>query len=313
MQVFGGRELISRLPEELVNKIGNLFSVISKKEALTVFLSAREGLKAETDTPQKMGLTRKRYYTRLKQLIETGLIHKYGDKYVHTTLGSLVYKEHILRLLEDVRNVKQMKIIDALKNNGQFSGDEIAEFVDKISGTIIGDKVSLSTNILWSYEDIVSAIVKRIESCRNEVLLATRFFNETIINNILHKVKSGVRVRVLADTSLVKHFLEIGLIHKTDDRLDVVNASYPANVLTQLAKIPFCMILLDGKEVGIELIDLNDPQRLNGLVFIKDGNTIGAFTDFYRKLWDGASEDIAKLLESGATIEVAEVVGTRFA
>ncbi len=309
----------SVLEHEIVNKATALLSILSKKDALSIFLLAKDGLKAETDTPQQIGLTRKQYYTRLKQLVDAGLIDKSGDTYLHTTLGTFVHQRHLLELLEQIRNIKQMKMIDTLKRTSQFSEDEIANFVGKIAGIAPATKVSPKVEVIWSYEDMVSTIIERTEFCKNEILLATRFLNEIIINNVLRKAKSGVNVKVLADVSLVKQYVDaenksLALIDKnTTERVNVVgNPWYPGNVSRRLAKIPFCMIILDGKEVGIELIDWNEPQKFNGVVFIKDENTCGALIDFYQKLWNGASEDIAKVLESSESSEVAKVVGTKF-
>jgi len=125
------------LEHELVNRTTDLLSILSKKDALTIFLLAKDGLKAQTDTPQKIGLTRKQYYTRLKQLVDCGLIDKYGDTYQHTTLGAIIHQEHVLQLLEHVRNVKQMKMVDALKRTRQFSEDDIAKFVDKTTDAVL--------------------------------------------------------------------------------------------------------------------------------------------------------------------------------
>ncbi len=309
----------SALEHEIVNKATGLLSILSKKDALSIFLLAKDGLKAETDTPQKIGLTRKQYYTRLKQLVDAGLIDKSGDIYLHTTLGTFVHQKHILELLEHMKNVKQMKMIDTLKRTRQFSEDEIANFVGKLTGSSPATKVSPKVEVIWSYEDMVSAIIERTEFCKNEILLATRFLNEIIINNILRKAKSGVNVKVLADVSLVKQYVDaenkgLALIDKnTTERVNVVgNPWYPGNVSRRLGKVPFCMVILDGKEVGIELINWNEPQKFNGVVFIKDENTCRALIDFYQKLWNCASEDIAKVLESSESSEVARVVGTKF-
>ena len=39
-----------------------------------------------------LGLTKKTYYTRLKQLIDAGLITKSDGAYCYTTFGNLVYE-----------------------------------------------------------------------------------------------------------------------------------------------------------------------------------------------------------------------------
>jgi hypothetical protein len=306
------------LEQKSVNQITSLLSILSKKDAFSIFLLAKDGLKGETDTPQRIGLTRKQYYTRLKQLVDTGLIDKNGDTYYHTSLGSLFFQRHLVELLDYLKNEKQMKMVDMLKQTKQFSENDIASFVGKVCGKALSTSVSLKIEIAWSYEDMVSAIIERTEFCKNEILLATRFLNEVIINNILRKAKSGVNVKVLADVSLVKQYIELenrqlAMIDKnTVERLNVVgNPWYPGNVSRRLAKIPFCMIMIDGKEVGVELVDWNDPAKFNGVLFIKDENSCASMMDFYNRLWNNASEDLTKVLEN-VDGNVAHVVGSKF-
>ena len=56
--------------------------------------------------------------------------------------------------------------------------------------------------IAWTLEDMISAIVERVEFCKNEILIANRSFNEMIINNILRKQSSGItKVKVIVDPS----------------------------------------------------------------------------------------------------------------
>ena len=88
---------------KIVSKLSEILSILSKSDALMIFLSARDGLTSELDTPQKIGLTKKQYYTRLKQLVECGLLNKNENKYVHTALGSNVYNKHFLGLIESMK------------------------------------------------------------------------------------------------------------------------------------------------------------------------------------------------------------------
>jgi predicted transcriptional regulator len=306
------------LEPKLVNKLTELLGILSKKDALTIFLLSKDGLKAEADTPQKIGLTRKQYYTRLKQLVDAGLIDKYDDVYLHTTLGSFIYQKHVLELISQVKNVEEMKMVDTLKRTKQFSDEKILNFVDKLTGSGLSLSASPRIEIVWTYEDMVSAIVERVEFCKSEILLATRFLNEIIINNILRKAKSGVNVKVLADVSLVKQYIQmekqgLAMVDKhVDERANVViNPWYPGSVSRRLTKMPFSMIILDGEEVGIELIDWNEPTKFNGVIFIKEENACKALINFYEKMWNVASDDIAKVLKNSADTDITRA-GSNF-
>ena len=111
---------------DLLRDLCKLLSIMSKPDALTLFILAKQGIKAEIDTPKDLGLTRKRYYTRLKRLVDSNLIEKREGSYFHTTFGSFVHDELLGHLLEGVKNTKQMRMLDVLKSSQIFSGEDIS-------------------------------------------------------------------------------------------------------------------------------------------------------------------------------------------
>ena len=294
------------IDQDVLKNSSKLLSVLSKKDNLTLFMFAKRGLKAGTSTVDKMGVSRKIYYTRLKQLMNAGLVEKSEGLYSHTTLGNVIYQNHVVRLAEEMKNTKQMKMIDTLKHTREFSEDEIVGFVSKITGTSnsmasssLSNAAPTQIDTVWTYESMVSAIVERIEFCKSEILLASRSFNEIIINSILRKANAGVEVKVLSDSSLVKQYFDLegtktSLTRSNDknssERANVVaNPWYPGKVQRKIAKIPFSMIVLDGKEVGIEIVNWNEPQKFYGVVFLREERSSKIMLDFYLKMWENAA------------------------
>ena len=287
--------------EELVNRSSRLLTVLSKRNNMSLFMSAKSGLMAEASSPERTSLSKKVYYTSLKQLINSGLVEKSDGKYMHTTFGSVVYQAHIIGLMDQLRNQKQMIMIDTLKHSDQFSESDIESFVDKIIGVTnnLSEDARSKIEIVLTYEDMVSAIVERTEFSKNEILLASRYFNEIIINNILRKAKSGINVKVIAEKALVDQFFEQNNKHlqvndkNAVERTNVVaNPWYPGNISRRLADVPFSMTLFDRSEVAIELINANEPKSFHGAIFIRDEKTCRRMLEYYQKLWDsGLSGD----------------------
>lgn len=291
----------------LVKNSAKLLYILSRQDNLNIFMLANNsGLEAKSSTLQQIGLSRRVYYTRLKQLINAGLIEKSEHAYRHTTLGSIIYKGQIVPLMENLKNTKQMKMIDTLKYTNQFSEDEIANFMSKITGgnnilDTSGSSSSIKVESVWTYHDMVSAIVERVEFCNKEILLASRYLNDIIINSILRKANSSrIDVKVLTDSNLVKQYFDaedVTLKLKFDnnknaaERINVVsNPWYPGRVDRKITKIPFSMIILDRKEVGIEIVNWNDPKDFYGVIFVKgDQATSKVMQDVYYKMWDKAS------------------------
>jgi len=298
------------LEQELVNKVTDLLTILSKRDALTIFLLAKDGLNAEADTPQKIGLTRKQYYTRLKQLVDTGLIDKSGNAYLHTTLGTFVYQQHILELMQHVSNAKQMKMVDILKRSTEFSEGDIAEFVGKIAGLNLETTIYRQVRFAATYEQMVSDVIEQLEFAKSEILLASRFQNDVIINNMLRKADAGVNVRLLVDKEIIQNYIrnageKLKIVDKNSiERLTVaVNPYYPRfpNVGRKIGNVPFCILIVDRKRVGLEIIDRFDIDKFKYAFFTKEE----VFADEVRKIfeswWLRAEEDnpnsIQKLFE----------------
>lgn len=290
-----------------------LQSVLSRKDNLAIFMNAatEKGLNADLTTPQQLGIAKKTYYTRLKQLITAGLVRKSEGAYVHTTLGSIVYQKQ-LEMMYQIRNIKQFKMIDALKSTKEFSEEDIKGFVGKL---VSDNTISVQTSsdnahvdIIWKYEDMVAAIIQRIELCKDEILLASKYTNELIINSMLHKVQAGVKAKVISDKSLVRKFFAQfqhnvnGIKDKNSlERSTVVaNPWYPGNIDRRATDLPFSMIILDRKEVGIELVHVNDPKTFNGVIFIRDERIANIMVKCYQKIWDSSSssDDLSYVSES---------------
>ncbi|HVX01810.1 MAG TPA: hypothetical protein VHA09_01510, partial [Nitrososphaera sp.] len=62
---------------ESVKSAADLFAALSRKDTLTLFLLAKDGLRSELRTASIVGLSKKQYYTRLNQLKNAGLIEKH--------------------------------------------------------------------------------------------------------------------------------------------------------------------------------------------------------------------------------------------
>ena len=128
-------------------------------------------------------------------------------------------------------------------------------------------------------------------------MLASRYFNEIIINSILRKAKIGLDVKVIAEKSLVTQFFEQNnhmiLNDKNSlERSNVVgNPWYPGKIDRQVGNVPFSIIIFDRKEVGIEFIDANEPKIFKGAIFIRDEQTSKLMMEYFQKMWTINPED----------------------
>jgi hypothetical protein len=52
------------------------------------------------------------------------------------------------------------------------------------------------------------------------------------------------------------------------------------------------MIIFDSNEVGIELVNSNNPKEFCGAIFIRDEKIMKIMTELYQQIWEKASENI---------------------
>ena len=297
-----------------------LFSIISKTDNLKFFLAAKDGVRINIATLTHMKLSRKRYYKALKQLRDAGLIKKFKGVYSHTSFGRIVYQRNIIELIEYRKYLKEMQMVDDIKDgNLKVTEDNLVSFFEKLIGiknnvaspcvaatTTAAIDTSKKIEIVRTYEEMVSLLLKCVDLCKDEILIATRVSPEVIINRILQKCKLGIHVKVLADIDLVKEYFKLHKIDKVDlnsqdknavERINVIgNPWYPEkNVNRRICKVPFGVVIIDGKEVGIELIDQTDPKKFNMGILLRDENASGVMKEYYEKLWNDAYSDITKV------------------
>lgn len=283
---------------QLVSKLAETLSILSKSDALLIFLSAKDGLASELDTPQKIGLTKKQYYTRLKQLVEHGLLSKNESKYFHTAFGSIIYNKHLMGLVDSMKISKELEMIDLLKRSSKFKTDEISNFVAKLHPEMNRHDSSAARHFktVVSFDSMVQKVVSMIEFAEKEIILATRFQNELIINSILKQATKGIEIKILSDVGMVDGYFqaEKGKIKTNDknakERINVVaNPFYPSKIERRYSKVPYCILIVDQKEIGMELVNNYEPGKFKMAIFGEDSELSSQVRNEFESLWERAS------------------------
>ena len=228
------------------------------------------------------------------------------------------------------RHTEQMKLVDSLKNADKYSDKDIIKLIqDAINNDNVENNNSVSSpyasppfvsEIIMSYDVLMPSIIKKVRECNKELLIATRFYSEELLNEIFLKSKVGVRVKVLADTKLVQGYFKSQVkdiesggdidgqgkngTHNNNEkeRISVIgNPWYPNSegIDRKVCDIPFCIIVIDGKEAGVELIDRNNIQNFFAGIIIKDENFAASVKELYLKIWNSAPNKENNIVSRG--------------
>jgi hypothetical protein len=249
---------------------------------------------------EKLRISKKQYYKALHRLKMLGLLEKRDGIYCHTISGSILYKQVVQQIVQLSKHQRELKIIDLLKKTGQFSDDEIRKFIEQITKDNNLFPISGAASIINSQEDMVKTIRERIELANNEISIATRFSFDEVIVSLIESIKLGVKVRILVDERLIAEYRRIYYpkMQKSDsppltdkhaeERMKVVeNPWYQSGVKIErrVGKVPFGLIIVDRDEVGIELVDSNNPDKFTAGILVKHSQIGDAMLKLYEELW----------------------------
>ena len=277
----------------------SLFSVLSKPNTMKLFLAAANGVRLSAPTLSTLKLTRKKYYKALKQLKGANLVEKSKGLYSHTTYGKIVYQRNIIELLQYGKYIEEMGTMDTIKAMlTPMLEDKFARIFEKLvlqNNTESSPDPATSSKkieVVYSLEDMISTLLKHISVCKEQIKVGTRFSPEVVIKSILDKSKQGVDVKVLADRNLVKEYIKIHNISgdaldsdfkNNTERLNVIaNPWYPdKSINRRICDLPFGIIIIDKREVGIELVDSKDPDKFSMGILISDREVCAVMEQYY--------------------------------
>ena len=295
---------MSEITEKYSN-VQQILSILASPDVFRLFSYADRGFVLSVSLLEKLQMSNKQYYKALHKLKLLGLLEKRGSVYHHSISGSILYKQVVQQIAQLSKHEKQFKIINVLKSSGQFSEDEIRKFVEQITKddntSSVPGGVHAFPNILISQENIVKTLCQRIEKANNEILIATRISMDEVIASLIESIKLGVKVRVLVDERLIAEYRRFYYpeTEKSDspshvdryaeERIKVVeNPWYQSGVKIErrVGKVPFGLIILDKKEVGIELVDSYNPDKFNTGILLKDSRqVVDAMLKQYEEMW----------------------------
>jgi hypothetical protein len=80
---------------------------------------------------QKEGLSKKQYYARTGQLLNSGLIQRIKGQFSLTNLGAVIYHAQLI-MEAGVNNYWKLKAIDSIQGSGQISEEERIKLIKTI-------------------------------------------------------------------------------------------------------------------------------------------------------------------------------------
>ncbi len=280
-------------------ELTTLLRLLSNPDALKILYRAETGIKNSTYAREELGLTQKKYYSRLKELTDTGLVKKKGGVYRQTALGKMVYDRFLPALgkasdsreeLEVLAGLEGMKIENGVKRRllEEFGIPSFAE--------------STKLRIIDRYESMVVDVIDLCDEAKESLLIATNHLDVRVLDATLRSMDRGVINNYIIGRETVSSKLQqLRMILSPKFTMAMMNLASRSTDMSEIARVtdvPYSFCVADGH---ISMIEISNAPNVSFLAafFVKNRGLGDKLTKLFETLWKvGEVHSTLKLLNS---------------
>jgi DNA-binding HxlR family transcriptional regulator len=243
-------------------ELKEILAALANEDAIKIFLTARRGIEKSTKTIQELGLTQKRYYSRLKELMEAGLVEKRDNAYQHTTTGMICYTlGKSFNSALDQRD--RLDLADRLRRSKSISQEETKQILQALSPKVLVSSLEAGESInpvkmFEKDESLVSELITLIEGAEERIYLAAYDPDVRVMEALIKAVQRKIDLSLLTGESqklsesiqILRTILNPSIAHV------VLKLLQSQELTVKHGDIPFNFCVIDET---VALIELSDP------------------------------------------------------
>ena len=277
----------------------NILNALGNHDALAIFTYVENKIPSSKIAIQELGLTQKRFYSRLKDLIDVGLIEKSEGMYQYTTLGR-IFSKIGLSLLDVLANKDQFELLERLRENSALTSSDfnkITSVVSKGSSDVSGifNLLFLSENqgrieVFSSYDSFVEKLVEVVNGSKKSIYLASRYIDNKVIDSMINVSNSGITTKVLmASKHLEEKINKLQLLLSPGALLSLLEFFCDPNLdeIMRDGDMPFSYAVIDHEKCFFELPSL-DSNDFSVAFYVMDNELGNKFCEVFSNLWENA-------------------------
>jgi len=274
---------------KIMNSLGN-------EDALALFLYSKDSISSSKDAIRTLGLTQKRFYTRLKDLIDNKLIEKSEGEYKHTALGSVVFNMG-LSLENLLQNREKLEVLDTLRKSNSISPENTKQILDAlkidipfISGAEIGG-TSPNILIVETYERLVEEIIKEIDQSTRSIFFASKYTDEKVVESTIVALQKNVTVNLLVEKLSISQgvqVLRMLLSPKSISTFGNFVKEY-SHIIKQTSKLTYSFVIIDEKKAILEIPHPTQHQFHLGFIF-ENAQICSKLVKIFKSMWENSEE-----------------------
>ncbi len=280
-------------------ELATLLRILSKPDALKILYRAETGIENSTYAMEELDITQKKYYSRLRELVDTGLIRKRDGVYRQTALGGMVYDRFLPALGKASDAREEMELIVYLEGTEIESGVK-KRILDKLD--IPGFSDSTKVKFLGDYESLAVEVIDLYDSAEESVLLASNYFDVRVMESVLRAVDRGVTGRcIVGKRSLSSKLKDLRMMLSLSFTKAIINftsSKIDLKDFVRFVDLPYAFGVMDGHR---NIIDISNPLNDSFIVALSldDRGVSEKLTNLFEMLWKaGESHSAPKVLDS---------------
>jgi len=241
--------------------IAKILSVLGNEDALAIFIYTKNGINSSKDAIRTLGLTQKRFYSRLKDLIDNRLIEKYEGEYRHTALGDILL-EMGLSMEKLILSKEQLKVLDSIRKSGKFSESKTNQIAKALSIELPIFKDSGKVKMLDAYSSLIEEILELINASEKYVYLVSKYTDARVVNALLRAKNKGIEMRFLGEKPAIKDSLNALKIMLSPQNMKafLTFSSEFKTILRLTPSLLFSFIVIDDRYT---IVEIPNPTKAN--------------------------------------------------
>jgi len=262
---------------KFLRDMSEILSSLAHPDALLIFDRMKDGVESSTKVIKELGLTSKRYYTRLRELIQAGLVEKTESGYKHTVLGEAIYKTVFTGIQDVLANRDRLTLISTLLNSDKLSTSEKQKIIEalniKTKIFTIEDMLDIKKvlKVIDRFDVLVKAMSECVEKAEKEIKIASRYTVAETAEKIQEAILRGVKVHWIdgdrANLSTRLQIIRTVFLHPKA-ALSLYDAFCGPNVSAKFYyDLPFSLAIFDGTFGGFEIVNPLTKEFLFAVVF----------------------------------------------
>jgi len=283
----------------ITGELSTLFRALSHPDTLKILFRTGIGIENSTHAIEELDLTPKRYYSRLKELIDTGLVKKIDDVYKQTALGRIIYDRFLPTMGKAYDAREELELIVYLEGTDLENGVK-QRILDELDIPSFAESTKVKT--IYDYESMVVDVIDICDDAEESILMASNYLDTRILDATFRSRDRGVKNRFIIGKEILSSKLtQLRLMLSPKVAMALMKLASNSTDVSEIARIidiPYSFCIVDG---DINVFEISNAPDISFIVAfqIKNRGIGEKLTEFFETFWKaGEIPSTLKLLSS---------------